>query len=199
MTETLTVPSRRAGGLITAALMKQRKAEALAAYLASPKLCEHCSGPILPAPSDKPSKTRAKRFCSSRCSALFFQTGGPHRTRKLVRNCRECGRDFRNELNKSRDRTFCPDCWQTRLSAFGQKSKAEVHRRSIAAHARAQLNTLPRKCTICGYAAHVESAHKIPVASFPPSALVSEINHIDNVVWLCPNHHWEFDHGLLTL
>jgi hypothetical protein len=25
------------------------------------------------------------------------------------------------------------------------------------------------------------------------------VNSLDNLVGLCPNHHWEFDHGLLQL
>jgi predicted restriction endonuclease len=28
---------------------------------------------------------------------------------------------------------------------------------------------------------------------------MTEINHIDNLVGLCPTHHWEFDAGLIDL
>jgi len=37
------------------------------------------------------------------------------------------------------------------------------------------------------------------VSDFPDAALIAEINDIANLVALCPNHHWEFDHGVLTL
>lgn len=57
----------------------------------------------------------------------------------------------------------------------------------------------PLKCHICNYSHHVQIAHKTPVSKFPNSALLSEINAIDNLVALCPNHHWEYDHGKLSL
>jgi len=37
------------------------------------------------------------------------------------------------------------------------------------------------------------------VSSFPDSAYLEEINSSDNILVLCRNHHWEFDHGLLLL
>lgn len=43
-------------------------------------------------------------------------------------------------------------------------------------------------------------AHKISVSKFANSAnIVVEINNIDNLIGLCPNHHWEYDHGFLDL
>ena len=54
-------------------------------------------------------------------------------------------------------------------------------------------------CAVCGYDKHVEVAHIKSVAEFDDSATVKEINSIDNLIGLCPNHHWEYDHGLLKL
>lgn len=61
------------------------------------------------------------------------------------------------------------------------------------------LSGRPRKCAVCGYDKYVEIAHIKPVAEFDNNALVADINKIDNLVALCPTHHWEFDHGLLKL
>lgn len=55
------------------------------------------------------------------------------------------------------------------------------------------------KCIICGYDKHVEIAHIKAVSEFEDNALISEINHPDNLIGLCPNHHWEYDNGLLKL
>lgn len=55
------------------------------------------------------------------------------------------------------------------------------------------------KCAVCGYDKHVEIAHIHPVSGFDETVTVKEINRIDNLIALCPNHHWEYDHGLLTL
>lgn len=57
----------------------------------------------------------------------------------------------------------------------------------------------PLKCAICGYDVHVEIAHIKAVADFPGDTLISEINSEDNLIALCPNHHWEYDHGILKL
>jgi hypothetical protein len=45
-------------------------------------------------------------------------------------------------------------------------------------------------CVICGYSAHVEAAH------LKPKHLVSD-DRTENGAPLCPNHHWELDHGKL--
>lgn len=54
-------------------------------------------------------------------------------------------------------------------------------------------------CAICGYDKHVEIAHIKSVSSFNDDATIREINSIDNLIALCPNHHWEYDNGLLNL
>ena len=56
----------------------------------------------------------------------------------------------------------------------------------------------PRECAICGYNKHIEIAHIKGVSEFDDDSLISEINDIDNLVALCPNHHWEFDSGVLS-
>lgn len=55
------------------------------------------------------------------------------------------------------------------------------------------------KCAICGYNKHVEIAHIKAVSEFSDSSTLEEINHIDNLVGLCPTHHWEYDAGLIDL
>lgn len=45
------------------------------------------------------------------------------------------------------------------------------------------------KCAFCEYIAHGEGAHIDAVAK-------SGCNHPHNLIWTCPNHHTEYDHGL---
>lgn len=54
-------------------------------------------------------------------------------------------------------------------------------------------------CAICGYDKHVEIAHIKAVSDFDDSATIAEINSIDNLIALCPNHHWEYDNGIINL
>jgi hypothetical protein len=53
----------------------------------------------------------------------------------------------------------------------------------------------PYICQCCGYTRHVEICHIRDVNNFPDTALVSEINDIENLSALCRNCHWVFDHG----
>lgn len=57
----------------------------------------------------------------------------------------------------------------------------------------------PYCCAICGYSTHIEIAHIKAVSDFEDSATIAEINSIDNLIALCPNHHWEYDNGILKL
>lgn len=57
----------------------------------------------------------------------------------------------------------------------------------------------PRCCAMCGYDKHYEVCHIKPINDFPDSALVAEVNDLNNLVALCPNHHWELDNGLLIM
>ena len=49
-------------------------------------------------------------------------------------------------------------------------------------------------CTTCGYNKHVEVAHRKSISSFGEDALLFEVNSKKNLLLLCPNCHWEFDH-----
>ena len=55
------------------------------------------------------------------------------------------------------------------------------------------------KCAICGYNKHIDVAHIKSVSSFPKDTPLSIINDINNLIGLYPNHHWEYDNGLLDL
>lgn len=57
----------------------------------------------------------------------------------------------------------------------------------------------PRVCFFCGYSRFTEVAHRKAVKDFSMEDLISEINHPDNLVALCPNHHKEADSGQIDL
>jgi ribosomal protein L19E len=70
---------------------------------------------------------------------------------------------------------------------------------SIRNHARTKIinSTLPIKCHICNFDQATEICHLKPIADFPPDALISEVNHLSNLILLCPNHHWKLDNSRL--
>ena len=75
---------------------------------------------------------------------------------------------------------------------------ARTYIQKLARQTFYQHNKKP-KCFVCGYDKHIEVAHIKPVANFDDSTTIDQINSIDNLIGLCPNHHWEFDNGLLEI
>lgn len=58
---------------------------------------------------------------------------------------------------------------------------------------------IEKKCKICGFNHYVEACHIKAISSFPKDTKVSVVNDINNLVYLCPNHHVMLDKGLITL
>ena len=54
-------------------------------------------------------------------------------------------------------------------------------------------------CFICGYANNVEVHHKKSINSFPLDTFIYIVNDLSNLVYLCPNHHYEADKDILIL
>jgi predicted HNH restriction endonuclease len=54
-------------------------------------------------------------------------------------------------------------------------------------------------CMSCGYGKHIEVCHLRQITDFPDTATVDEVNDLSNLTVLCPNCHWEFDNGLISV
>ena len=92
------------------------------------------------------------------------------------------------------------DC-RTKEDLINNSSNWQSWRSSIQKKARATYRSSdkPKSCVVCGYDKTYEVAHIRPVSDFNNDTTISEINHIDNLIALCPNHHWEFDNSKLNL
>jgi hypothetical protein len=195
--------------------IKLRK-QALDLYYSNPNLCRYC-GAVIPVPEGKKvTEIRLKKFCNCSCAAMYNNRLHPKRKSSEIARvavatyCCACG----NQIN-SRDlrRKYCDSCkYQARrvFNALGKRTKGSLFsssanwqsaRSSLRGHACRVFARSKRakECAICRYSMHVNIAHLRSVSIFPETALISEINHMSNLVALCPNHHWEFDHGFLTL
>ena len=146
------------------------------------------------------SDTRNPRFCSRTCSAIYNNRAAPKRKRKTF-ICKICGAETAYR------RQFCdrhqPRAPLDRLTTIGSvrrraKYQANARIRQIARRAYKAFGR-PLQCEVCGYSTHVEVCHKHSISEFSDDTLITEVNSRDNLVCLCPNHHWEFDHGLLSL
>jgi hypothetical protein len=145
-------------------------------------------------------ETPNPKFCSRRCSAIANNQAKPKRQRKRY-VCLVCGSEAGHRRN------YCA-LHSTRTAVSAQTTVREIRQRAqFQANARIRQmarrvyrdSGLPFRCCVCGYSTHVEICHKRSISEFPDDTLVSEVNANSNLVCLCPNHHWEFDHGLLSL
>jgi hypothetical protein len=146
-------------------------------------------------------ETNNPKFCCSSCAARYNNRVYPKR-RKLLFFCKSCGAETRYR------RTYCVDCDPTKPKDFSHATIAEIRSRALY-QANAWIRKLARRayanaskpmfCYRCGYSKHVEICHVQPIQDFPDDTQMSVVNSPDNLVALCPNCHWEFDHGLLSL
>jgi hypothetical protein len=157
------------------------------------KICLHCQGPIL---------NYGKKFCSRSCAASYNNKKYPKRSgNKQIFTCETCGIDIpyrrrfckeHNKNNKNWDNVMLKDL--VNLRKYQKHSRV----RNLARPQYLKNNPNPC-CKNCGYSKHIEVCHIKPIKDFSETSTISEINHITNLIALCPNCHWEFDRGNLNL
>lgn len=88
---------------------------------------------------------------------------------------------------------------QTKSSLYCRRKNWQSANSTIRKHAREtfEKSTLHKICKICQYSRHVEICHIKQVKDFLDDDKIVDINSLDNLMALCPNHHWEYDNGLL--
>ena len=139
--------------------------------------------------------TKNPKFCSVKCSCEFTnKTPRKFKTKK----CKECDTLNFNKNNRSKN------CHSKRVQNIDDKTLGEVvytkhHRAAAFQVVRSRTTKVIRKnkwysCAKCGYDKHVEIAHIKPIHTFSLDTPISVINAPSNLIPLCPNCHWEFDH-----
>ena len=172
--------ARSQGGKVTALRNRQ---EALKEYYSSPNICRFCEK-ILPVPDGvKVAEIRKKQFCDHSCAAKSSNL-----KRVLRKSCR-CGAKISYRHRK------CKECLPLGSLKVLSRLISGMNKNQIYEHARRSIPDGP--CSNCGYGEFTEVCHIKSISSFSESATVGEVNQRNNLVRLCPNCHWEFDHGML--
>ena len=136
-------------------------------------------------------KDTKRQYCSVACS----NRDKPRRVRKT--KCYSCSALIRSGYK------YCTKCFDKARISLANKTKGELQYgkknnancySAINHHARYLYWSRGKPCTACGYKKHVQVCHVKAIRAFPDSALISEINDFNNIILLCPNCHWEFDH-----
>jgi hypothetical protein len=149
--------------------------------------CALCTKPFI-------ANSGNHKYCSKSCEQSFNR-------RNRGCECPGCGNI---KHRTSSPNTLCPDCKTKELKKLTIKEYLDrVSARGGAQNKLAAMRGLGRSwnkqillepCAHCGYNKHVQLAHKRPLTDFPDTALLEEVHSPDNVIALCPNCHWEFDH-----
>lgn len=94
-----------------------------------------------------------------------------------------------------------PVLLKTKKQLISERKNYQSYRSSIRKLAETIYKNSNKelKCAVCGYDKHVEIAHIKAVSEFDENSTIASINTLENLIALCPNHHWEFDNNLLRL
>ena len=187
------------GGQATARILKEKSRRE---YYKSPNFCKHCKNIIMIPDNERTAHTRKKKFCNQSCAGKFNNNIRNALKNRVLVNCPLCDKMFYPYTNLSK-RKYCKDCWGKirKQKSISNKTKSQCSSRLISFHARQLMysSKTNRECKICQYSKFVEVCHIKPIRNFFKDDLVSIINDIKNLVYLCPNCHWEFDHGFIKL
>jgi hypothetical protein len=125
------------------------------------------------------------------------------RPRKIFNYCKKCNALTRG-TNKHCD-THLPKKETTgskTLRHYIEKLEPGTHPSwrysEVRSHARYVNRDRLRVCQVCGYARAVQFCHIKPLSTFDLDTPLSIVNAPENIAILCPNHHWELDHGGIT-
>lgn len=159
-------------------MARRQRIKALFRYYLNPKFCLNCHRVIMVG-DGKVSEARIKDFCNHRCFG-DFKSKQPKKIKIKVYKIRT---------------KMCDTV--TKGYLFNQYDYPTA--RSIIQRDAHDYFCGTPSCKICGYDKHIEICHIIAVSKFNDDALIRDINASTNLVGLCPNHHWEFDNGLIKL
>ena len=67
------------------------------------------------------------------------------------------------------------------------------------AHRVAKIHNIKKECPFCDYKNHVQLCHIKDIGEFDKNTKIKTVNNLNNLIYLCPNHHWDLDHGYLKL
>lgn len=162
--------------------------------------------------------TTIKREVGIAIDASAFQadetglTPVPRSKKKRIRSYCSCGKPISGYKNKT-----CMDCHRNRFkNIIVEKNNRltinnvlektakyrSLHRYQPIRNDAIKLMkfaNITKECKVCGYSNHVEVCHIKGISEFSKDSLLSEVNNLNNLIYLCPNHHWELDNGILKI
>lgn len=146
-------------------------------YNKNPNYCKFCNIKMEVPDWDTVWYVKSKTFCSLQCNTHYrwqLEKGGDYTPRF---------KDRKAQIERTLEEL-----------EVDNKKRVTVGQRARRFYG---LNFPNQECEICGYNAIVEIAHVKAVSSFSKDTTVKTVNELSNLIGLCPNHHREYDKGLL--
>lgn len=160
-------------------------------------ICFSCGKEFNKIPSE--IKKSKHNYCSHSCAA---KSTNKLRTSNPKTIC-SCGN------RKDRKAKFCQKC--KNLNEFERVQNSEISKYILKGNARIKYSpirkwakiasnfyNLSKECSICSFSIHTEVCHIKPISSFSENQLMKEVNSKENLIRLCPNHHYMLDKGLIS-
>jgi len=149
---------------------------------------------------DKCKCGNTKKITSNVCRDCYYkslpkyacQSCGKNRKKTTNPICRDCFNSNRTERIVN-DKTPIGETFYT----HGSRNKYNY----IRSHSRRLISTLGIKkiCSFCRFNQGVQICHIKPISEYTLDTPLNEVNSLDNLILLCPNCHWLFDHGYPSL
>jgi hypothetical protein len=155
-------------------------------------LCKNCG-----------KETKNPKYCSRSCAAKINGQLFPKHPKHPRKLCIYCSQPT------TAPSQICKKCKQLKIiNSFGEKTiqnfestyaRHKYQKIRNHAHRVAKYYKIPKLCAACQYNIHTELCHKKPIHKFSKQTTLNIVNDPLNLVYLCRNHHWELEHGLLTI
>ena len=144
-------------------------------------------------------------FCSRSCNRTYQnKTNNPNPKIDRTCTCENCNITF----NKTKDQVSntCSMFCYMELGMKQRLMKDVIKRNDANKYDTVRKNArlyskyfYPAKCMVCDYDKHYEVCHVKDLKDFTREETIYEVNNKTNLIHLCPNCHWEFDHNQLDL
>ena len=181
-------------------------------------ICSECGKIFKRVPSKVGKGKHGENFCGLKCKNKAQSLKGKCRTitpshygtskhysQKSTTVCPKC------TGSKHRKSTICKNCRDYEIHShklelpikdlFNTDGATRSKYNNIRHWARKTMHESDKKkeCTVCGFNVYVEVSHIKPISSFDIETPLKEVNNLDNLCYLCPNHHRMLDKGYLCL
>lgn len=152
-------------------------------YIKNPNKCKNCNEIIPYVKGKKLCEIKQKKFCTNSCATIYNNKLRPKKIKQPVEKHLTRKPKFNFLTGKTKKEIF-------EMRANWQSARSAIRRHAVWIYDNSGKLKI---CEVCGYDKYIEICHIKSVSSFSENNVIEEINNINNLKCLCPNHHWEFD------